>query len=234
MLYALNTVRDSEWEEHEALADSPTISANTLPFVVRVVRTEAHLQEVCDLRALAYGKRMPEFGRALSVPEPSDKARGTTILMAQDKGTGEVVGTLRIHSNIQEPLPIQGVVDIPKRLQENLLVELCRFSIKPGYNKTTVRLGLFKAMYLYCYAHQVQYIWVAARKPLNEIYKSLGFHAPDGGEEQWVPLSYADNIPHSILMFDVLAAERTWFDMRHPLYEFMGRTYHPDIQVFRT
>lgn len=233
MLSALSLVRNDADSETADLTEFPSISANTLPFVVRVVRTEAQLQEVCDLRALAYGERMPEFGRTLSRPEASDRVKGNTILMAQDKASGEVVGTLRIHSNMHAPLPIQGVYDVPRRMRENLLVELCRFSIKPGYNKTTVRLGLFKAMYLFCYAHQVQYIWVAAREPLNEIYKSLGFRPPVGDEEQWVPLSYAGHVPHSILTFDVLAAERTWFDMRHPLYEFMGRTYHPDIQVFQ-
>jgi hypothetical protein len=35
-----------------------------------------------------------------------------------------------------------------------------------------------------------------------------------------------------VLGFDVAAAERNWHAARHPFYEFMVRTYHPDIQVF--
>lgn len=236
MLYSSSLlVPDSEvfddFSSEPSAFSLPGVGANTLPFVVRVVRTEAQLREVCALRAEAYGRRMPAFGQSLRQPEASDRGAGTAILMAQDKSTGQVVGTMRIHSNLHETLPIEGVFRFPKSMRGQLLVELCRFSIQPGYNNTAVRLALFKAMYLYCYAHQVQHIWVAARRPLDRIYKSLGFKPP-GADELWVPLSYADDIAHSILSFDVLAAERLWFDMRHPLYEFMVRTYHPDIQVF--
>lgn len=237
MLYSSSLlVRDPEAVPDDFSSERPAFSlpglgANTLPFVVRVVRTEGHLKQVCALRAEAYGRRLPAFGQSLRQPEPSDRAAGTAILMAQDKSSGAVVGTMRIHSNLHETLPIEGAFKFPKPMRGQLLVELCRFSIQPGYNNTAVRLALFKAMYLYCYAHQVQHIWVAARRPLDRIYKSLGFKPP-GTEEHWVPLSYADNIPHSILSFDVLAAERLWFDIRHPLYEFMVRTYHPDLQVF--
>ena len=31
---------------------------------------------------------------------------------------------------------------------------------------------------------------------------------------------------------DVVSAERNWFAVRHPLYEFMVRHYHPDIRPF--
>jgi hypothetical protein len=228
--------RDADMLADDALSDMPAftlpgLGANTLPFVVRVVRNESHLQHVCALRAEAYGRRMPAFGESLQRPEAADRAPGTAILMAQDKSSGAVVGTMRIHSNLFETLPIEGAFTFPKSMRGQLLVELCRFSIQPGYNNTAVRLALFKAMYLYCYAHQVQHIWVAARRPLDRIYKSLGFTSPQT-EDVWVPLSYADNIPHSILSFDVLAAERLWHDIRHPLYTFMVRTYHPDIQVF--
>lgn len=237
MLYSVSLVREPDPFVEEVVPDTPARvmpglgGANALPFVVRVVRTQEHLNQVCALRAEAYGRRLPAFGQSLQAPEAADHAPGTTILMAQDKATGAVVGTMRIHSNLHESLPIEGAFKFPKSMRGQLLVELCRFSIQPGYNNTSVRLALFKAMYLYCYAHQVQYIWVAARRPLNRIYKSLGFKSP-GDDELWVPLSYANDIPHSILSFDVLAAERLWFDIRHPLYEFMVRTYHPDIQVF--
>jgi hypothetical protein len=30
----------------------------------------------------------------------------------------------------------------------------------------------------------------------------------------------------------VISAERNWFAVRHPFYEFMVRNYHPDIQPF--
>lgn len=214
------------------LVDAPSIDANALPFVVRVVRTEEQLQKVCELRSVSYGRHLPEFGRSLAVAEPSDRMAGTVILLAQDKATGLAIGTMRIHLNTHEALPVQSAVSLPASVRGYLLAEVSRLSVRPGYNEMKVRVAMFKALYLYCYANQVQYILVAARRPLDKIYKSLGFKPLGGGEEQWVPLPYANNIAHTLLMFDVLVAERTWHDMQHPLYEFMVRTYHPDIQVF--
>lgn len=208
------------------------VEAKLLPFTVRVVRTPEQLKRVCEVRALAYGRHLPEFGATLVEPEPADWAPGTVILVAQSKDTGETIGTMRIHTNAHEPLPVQGIVPVPPEISRHLMVEVCRFSIRPGFTKSLARLALFKALYLYCYASQVQYMVVTARHPLNEIYKSLGFVPVQGGPEQWVPIPYTGNLPHSVLMFNVLMAERHWHDIGHPLYEFMGCTYHPDIQVF--
>lgn len=210
---------------------APTVAANALPFVVRVVRTEEQLQKVCELRSVSYGRHLPEFGKTLAEPEPPDRMAGTVILLAQDKATGLAIGTMRIHLNTHEALPVQSAVPLPASVRGYLLAEVSRLSVRPGYNEMKVRVALFKALYLYCYANQVQFILVAARRPLDKIYKSLGFK-PLGGQEQWVPLPYANNIAHTVLVFDVLVAERTWHDIKHPLYEFMVRTYHPDIQVF--
>lgn len=208
-----------------------SLVAHQLPFTVKVVRTEHELMRVCRVRAIAYERHMPGFGVKLSEPEVHDRAPGNVILIAEDKQTGEAVGTMRMHTNMHQRLPLQAAASLPLYMQRQLLVEVCRFSVKPGYSNGEVRQALFKALYLYCHASQAQYMVVAARRPLNEIYKSLGFKALHGGEEQWVPLSYAGGRPHSLLSFNVPLAEQLWQDIDHPLYDFMRRTYHPDIQV---
>jgi hypothetical protein len=210
-----------------------SVEAKTLPVIVRVVRTPEQLKSVCEVRCEAYGRHLPEFGRALIEPEAADWAPGTVILMAQCKASGETIGTMRIHTNAYEPLPVQADVEIPEELSRHLLVEVCRFSIKPGFNQSLARLALFKALYLYCCASQVQHMVVTARRPLNRIYKSLGFAPLHGGvNEAWIPISYTGNLLHSVLTFNVLLASRQWCDIGHPLYDFMVCTYHPDIQVF--
>lgn len=221
---------------HRTVVSEPTVGdddvqTSALPFVVRLVRTEAQLQKVCALRALSYGHHVPALGEQLLAPDRYDTAQGTVVFMAEDKDSGEAVGTIRIHLNVHDPLPLQAAVVLPPRLEGHLLVEVSRLSVKPGYNQMNVRLALFKALYLYCYATQVQYMVVGARRPLDRIYRSLGFQ-PLNGREEWVPLPYAGNIEHSILTFDVLHADHTWYEQHHRLYPFMKRTYHPDIQVF--
>jgi hypothetical protein len=212
-------------------ADSE-LSSSQLPFVVRVVRTEDHLRRVCEVRSQAYGRHVPEFGASLREPELFDREPGSVVFMVDDKATGQTIGTLRVHTNAHRPLPVQGVVTVPEGLSSKLLVEVCRLSVRPGFNKTEVTLALFKALYLYCLATQVQYMVVAAKKPLNGIYLSLGFEPLAGEQEQWVPLPYAHNIEHSVMKFSVPRAEQAWSEMGHPLHVFMSKTYHPDIQIF--
>ena len=48
---------------------------------------------------------------------------------------------------------------------------------------------------------------------------------------QQVPLAHAGGLPHSVLTFDVVAAERCWREGRHALYGFMVETWHPDLQL---
>jgi hypothetical protein len=202
-----------------------------LPFVVRLVRTELQLQKVCELRAAAYGHHMPEFGERLLEPESYDTEPGNVILLAEDKATGAAVGTLRIHLNTHRKLPLEAAVTLPERMQGHLLVEISRLSVRPGYSQMDVRLALFKAAYLYCYANQVQYMLVTARRPLDRVYKSVTFK-PLNGKDEWIPIPYTGNIEHTVLVFDVLMAERIWYHENHRLYPFFKQTYHPDLQVF--
>ena len=70
----------------------------------------------------------------------------------------------------------------------------------------------------------------ARNAALARQYKRLGFTDLAGGA--MVPLAHAADLPHRVLAFDVVSAERNWFAVRHPLYEFMVRHYHPDIRPF--
>jgi len=207
--------------------------AQDLPITVSIVRTPEQLQRVCDLRASAYGARNSQFGALLTKPEKADLEPGNVILIAESKMTGEVLGTMRIHTNLYGVVPMETVVDIPVEMRGQLLSEACRFCIKPGADSSCVRLALFKAIYLYCYANQVQYILCVAKKPLNKVYKGLGFKPLNGGgEEQWERVSYVGNIEHSMLALDILKVDAIWQEKSHHLYGFIRRTYHPDIKIF--
>jgi hypothetical protein len=48
---------------------------------------------------------------------------------------------------------------------------------------------------------------------------------------EYIPMPHVGNIPHRVMTIDVHKAEARWADARHPLYQFMCRTHHPDIDV---
>jgi hypothetical protein len=88
-----------------------------------------------------------------------------------------------------------------------------------------------KAAYLHCLAHQVRWMVIGARsEALVRQYRRLGFSDLNEGAE--VPLAHAGGLPHRVLAFDVVSAERNWFAGAHPFYQFMVGCYHPDIQLF--
>lgn len=204
---------------------------NSLPFVMKLVRTEEQLQKVCELRSAAYGHHLPHLAENMLAPDGLDKSPGTVIFLAEDKITGEAIGTARLQSNTHLPLLLEGSVDIPPELKKHTLTEITRFSVRPGYNQFTTRQALIKACYLYCCAMQLPLILIGARRPLDRIYESLGYVDifEDGRK---FPLKHAGGIEHRVLKFDVYGAERQWHAQQHPLYGFMFQTYHPDIQVF--
>ncbi|RZI84756.1 MAG: hypothetical protein EOP38_07850 [Rubrivivax sp.] len=206
---------------------------DSLPFVMKLVRTEKQLQKVCELRSVAYGHHLPHLAAPLRIPDPLDRAPGTVVFLAEDKLTGEAIGTARLQSNTHQPLLLEASVDIPGELKRQALTEITRFSVRPGYNQFSTRQALIKACYLYCCAMQLPTILIGARRPLDRIYESLGY-VDLFGDGRKIPLKHAGGIEHRVLKFDVYGAERNWHAQQHPLYQFMFRTHHPDIQVFST
>jgi hypothetical protein len=94
-----------------------------------------------------------------------------------------------------------------------------------------VKGALIKAMYRYCLAKQVEWALIGARAPLDAEYIELGFQ--DVFADQLPrPLRSARGLPHRILAAEVVSAERRAFLANHPLYNFMFRSFHPDIEVF--
>ncbi|MBL8303690.1 MAG: hypothetical protein JNM26_13065 [Ideonella sp.] len=188
------------------------------------------LADVARLRADAYGHHLPGMATALATPDPTDTAPGTTVLVCRDKASGEVIGTARIQRNHPRPLPIEGSLVLPAELAALPRAEITRLAIAPGAS-SLVRPMLVKACYLAAVASQVRLLVIGARSPaLVRIYRGLGFE-PVGSDARPVPLAHAGNLPHHVLSFDVVGAERRWHAGRHPLYTFMVETWHPDLQL---
>lgn len=207
------------------------MTTSHLTFSVSLAATAADLQDVCGVRACAYGHHLPAMQETLAVPDALDGRRGTAILVCRDKATGAATGTARIQRNVAMPLQLEGSVILPRWLADEPRAELTRLAVMPGADPQT-RLILMKAAYLYCLASQVRWMVIGARSnALIRIYQGLGFTDVLGPDDR-VPLAHAGNLPHRILAFDVTAAERTWLASGHGLYPFMIETFHPDLNLF--
>jgi ribosomal protein S18 acetylase RimI-like enzyme len=208
------------------------MSVQRLRFTLRVARSEAELRAACRVRSASYGHHLPNLRNPFSEPDELDWSADTAVFVACDKDTGAAVGTVRLATNGRQPLQIEHSTVLPEPLSDHVLAEVTRLAVLPGHDDPRVKLALMKATYLYCMARQVQWMVIGARSEgLIRQYRRLGFTdlLADG---TMVPLAHAGNLPHRILGFDVTSAERNWHAAQHPFYEFMVRTYHPDIELF--
>jgi hypothetical protein len=203
-----------------------------LPFRIRLVRTEDQLAKAVGVRASAYGRHVPALGAVLKEPEDVDRDDSTVIFLAESKEDGSPVGTLRTQTNLRGgPLALERSVCLPARFRGRPLAGVTRLAVKEGSAGKQVKLALFKTLFRYCFATQIEWILIGARPPLDAQYLSLGFEDLFPGEPL-IPFATAGNVLHRVLGFEVFCAERKWFETNHRLYRFMAQDYHPDIEIF--
>lgn len=200
-----------------------------LPFRVEIV-SRRQLQEVATLRAETYGKHLPDLAASLSQPEPADFSRGCEVFVARSKLDNSLLGTLRTHANVYNPLPLQASIELPERFRGTRMVETTRLCVKGGLGASVVRNALFKAMHQYCLDQNVDWMVVAARRHVDRIHDSLLFE--DVKEPRaYYPMAHAGGVPHRVLSFSPSGAKQLWSSHRHPLYRFIFETNHPDLDL---
>ena len=117
---------------------------------------------------------------------------------------------------------------LPDWLCGRPLAEATRLGVSGGVAGRLAKTVLFKAYFLYCLQTSIEWMVVAGRSPLDRQYEALQFQEVFPGQG-FMPMAHAGNIPHRVLAFEVNTAERRWREARHPLYDFVFRTRHPDL-----
>jgi hypothetical protein len=200
-----------------------------LPFTVRVVRNEEALDKAVAIRRAAYARHMPALAEKLKAPEPNDHDRGSVVLLAESRLDGSPLGTMRIQTNRFNPLSIEQGVELPAWLRNKSQAEATRLGIDLGRTGRLVKTTLFKAFFLYCVEANIEWMVIGARSPLDRQYEALLFQDLFPG--QYIPMRHFNNIPHRVLAFEVGTAEERWANANHPLYDFVFRTNHPDLDL---
>lgn len=203
------------------------MTTSTLGFTVSLACDEADLADARHVRVAGYGHH--GMGEALRAPDEVDYLPESAVFIARDKATGQAVGTVRVQRRGRRRLLLEECIALPPEIGEDHCAEIARLAAIPGADPL-VKVTLMKATFLECLAGQVQWMVIGARSDaLVRVYKRLCFHDLFGGEP--VPLSYAGGLPHRVLAFNVQTAERTWMDAGNGLYDFMFKTWHPDLCI---
>lgn len=202
-----------------------------LPFRIRIVRNEEQLSKAIHIRAQAYERHWPNLYVQLQTPEEQDRNPNSLIFLAEAKTDGQPVGTMRVDTNLVNPLPIAESLSLPESIAQRTLAYVTRLGVKQGRDGSLVKLALFKTLHRYCLAKQLHWMLVGIRPPGDRDYVRLGFQ--DIFEEgKLVPISSSNGVPVRLMSFEAPTAERRWHENGNPLYKFMFQDYHPDIEIF--
>jgi hypothetical protein len=199
-----------------------------LPFTVRVVTTAQDLAKAVEVRASAYARHLPTLGQSLLVPEAEDLKSDVLVLLAERKFDARPIGSLRLQSNVERPLRLQGEAPMLDVYSSRRLVESTRLGVDSGGTSKLVTAALIKTAYEICYAAGVEYNVTGGRRSMAQVFRSLQFDELDGGP---FPISFGNNIPHWIFVLPIRAFEGRLQSANHWYYEFMARTEHPDIEI---
>lgn len=206
--------------------------SEALSFRLRRAETHQDLLKACQVRAEAYGHKIPEYRESMTHPDHIDASPTTTVFICEDKVSGAVVGTMRIQTcgHGRGELEIEKYVELPTHLKQATRTEVTRLAAPMG-SDPFVRLALWKAAYLFCAQNKFSWIVMGVRKPaLIKAYERMGAKDVFSGQPG-VPLAYAGNLEHRIYALDIDNFYAHWSDTSHPLLEFMTATNHRDIVV---
>ena len=200
-----------------------------LPFRVRVVTGPQDLAKAVEIRSTAYTRHVPEVGAVLRVAEPDDYRSDVLSILAERKADGRPLGSVRVQSNLTQPLRIEGETQLPSSYKGLRLVEFMRLGVENGDPGRMVFSALVKAGFEICHAAGFDFIFAAGRRSVATIYRSMAFDDLLGGKT--VALSYANRLPHGIFNIPVDEVDQRLPTRNPSLYRFMARTDHPDINI---
>jgi hypothetical protein len=213
---------------HAKLPHEPAMSEQKLPFTVRLVRSEEDLWKAVRIRHEAYSRHLPSFAESLKFPESTDGEGDVIVLLAESKLDGSPIGTMRLQTNREKPLPLEQSIELPEWLTKRRLGEATRLGVSGSSAGRLVTGALFKAGFQYCLQTGIEWIVVTARSPIDRQYDRLMFNDVYPGMG-YVPVKHVNNVPHRIMAIEISQLEPRWAAANHPMHKFFFRTFHEDL-----
>lgn len=190
--------------------------------------TPQDLAKAVEIRASAYMRHMPSLAQSLQMPEPEDLKSDVLVLLAERKFDAQPLGSLRLQSNVERPLRLEGEAPLLTEFSRHRLVESTRLGVELGPASKVVTASLIKAAYEICHGCAVDYNVTGGRRSMSQVFRSLQFDELEGGP---FPISFGNNIPHWIFVLPIREFEARLQVAQHWYYDFMSNTRHPDIDI---
>lgn len=205
------------------------MQTQALPFRVRLASSEDDIYRAVAVRTQAYGRHVPGMEMVLKDPEPDDYRDDAVLLIAESKQDGQVLGSMRLITNARQPLHLEHEVELPGLFHGHRLLEAWRLTVLNCEPARMVAPALYKSLFELSVHSNIDYVLVAARPPVDRIYRSMQFKDALNGQK--MALSNTLNMPHGLYYIPVREAGTLWRDAKWPLYPFMALTRHPDIEI---
>lgn len=200
-----------------------------LPFRVRIANPQEDLDRILDLRSRAYGRHLPEMAKRLEQAEPDDLRDDALLLIAESKSTGQLLGSIRLVTNVATALSIEHETKLPEPFRNRYLLEARRLTVCNGPEGRMTTPALIKAIYEVSFHCGMDIVLITARHPVDRMYRAMQFQDALDGKELLLP--DVNNVPHKLYFMEVATADSTWRAVNWPFYPFLAKTLHPDIGI---
>ena len=180
-------------------------------------------------RALDVRRRVYVEGVGYNIPVPDDYDRRSWFLLAEDVGTGQAVGSMRLTPRFAGSLEAEEYFSLPVALRSPRSVEISRFAILPAYRKgktflPTVSVGLFKLGIAFLRPRTDDLV-ISSKPERVWTYEWLCFQRT-GLTTRYIKLNNAE---HELLSLDFRHLARTYAG--HPFEELLIGPPCPEVVV---
>lgn len=203
----------------------------SLPFSIYPIRSVELMADVLRLRQAAYSRHdyKSELKNVMPLPDQQDLCGYSCTLAAVAKEDGRLLGTVRMTSNVDGPVPLpQGLEDA--ECLKGAYAYIDRFAVVQGAYSPLVPPALIKAMWLWALGRDARWLVALARAPLARRYKRWGGLTLRGSAEGIVMPDYHDE-PYFLVGAPLgeaamrMARDNPGFGIDFTAY------VHPDIKV---
>ena len=152
-----------------------------LPFIVRRANSDEDYAALCELRAGAYARHdyLPGVSERLLEIDRNDLR--STLLVAESKADGEIIGTIRVNSSRRGATPIPEQMPTLEFAGDSFTY-VDRFAAQQGPLADVVALALIKAQWFCAYHEGVDWVLAAALPALARRYRMVGLRTLAGAE----------------------------------------------------
>jgi hypothetical protein len=201
------------------------------PYSIRIARTALQLQTAVEVRYQAYSEKLQALASKVKQPGPLDYEHEPVVLLAESRLTGEAVGTLRLNTG-PGILGMLDDIDLPDNILGERVAFVSRMAVVGTvHERQLVRNLMQKACFQLCIAKQLNRMLLLAVEPRERLFYRCGFSDVFEDGKARHP-AFLEHFPVKALYADTYGMERHWKEQKHPLYDFLFRTFHPEIEVF--